>query len=380
MASPLDLSSLNLGGVGSSSEASRRESLGQFGRMVSSVRRLLGSRAASEVMNSAPLAEGLKRQALAIMTTRPQDFEGGYARIWLVKNVPEGEVVYAIKAAKKESEGTPSHEIMQNELFREAVALKCLKHPNIVELLGTCQHPSLGIILVQGLMDGSLHELFEELEGIPVTTVHHIGCDVSAGLRFIHHQHLTHGDLQEGNVLYRKEEKGTFSFRIADFGSSSRVGERRPPSGNVYLPPEVSSYWKKQFSAHFVSKPSACTESDVWAFGAMILRLLLVVSPAELGLWISRLARISIEEERETEAQCLERMSGLAVREQKLCREPVPDNLRDWVHGVLRAMSGCLSLRLESRPSIDEVNRRLQDISLRMVSPGKDRGGKQKAE
>lgn len=357
MASPFNVTS---------SRTADSDLLSSIGNAVSSVFRRFGSRTVSAVGDVSaliPPSKELKLQASSFMAKHASNVEGGFARIWLVKEAVEGRDGFAIKAARKANPKTPSKDVMQQELYREALALQSLKSPHIIELVGAWQDSSLGIVLLQQLMDGSLIELSDAENGISISMIHQIGCETSAGLQYIHEQGFVHGDFQEANILYRQIPEGGFQYRINDFGSCVKKGERRHGSGNAYMPPEVSSHWRRIFPSHCVSNPEAHPANDVWAFGAMMICLLTIMSPQQEEGWLGRLGRISIGELSETEEACFRRLKNISVSEQKKIKSNAAFDLEECIPRLFGTLSGCQCVRMVKRPSMESIHGRLKAVS-----------------
>lgn len=350
-----------------SSRVADGDLLSSIGHAVSSVFRRFGSRTVSTVGDVSaliPPSKELKLQASSFMAKHAPNVESGFARVWLVKEMVERQGGFAIKAARKANPKTPSQDVMQQELYREALALQSLKSPYIVEIVGAWQDSALGVVLLQNLMDGSLIELSQTKSGISIAMIHQIGCETSAGLHYMHEHGFVHGDFHEGNILYQQTLEGVFRFQINDFGRCVKKGGRCAGSNNAYMPPEVSSHWRRIFPSHFVSNPEAHPANDVWAFGAMMICLLTIMSPREEEGWLRHLGKVSIGESPETEEACFGRLANIAMREQKKVKSNTALNLKEGIPDSFSTLSGCQCVRMEKRPSMEVIHDRLKAISL----------------
>ena len=78
-----------------------------------------------------------------------------------------------------------------------------IKHPNIVQFLGTVRDPrSQRLALLMELMDDSLTRFLERSSGpLPYHTQLNICHDVTLALAYLHSNDIIHRDLSGNNVL-----------------------------------------------------------------------------------------------------------------------------------------------------------------------------------
>ena len=129
---------------------------------------------------------------------------------------------------------------------QECEFLSTIRHPNIVQYLGTCRDPDTGLpALLMELMDDSLTHF---LESSPQLILYHIQVnichDITLALSFLHSNGIVHRDLSSNNVLLI----GNVRAKVTDFGMA-RLGDQNPratqltftmcPGTEVYMPPEA---------------------------------------------------------------------------------------------------------------------------------------------
>ena len=127
---------------------------------------------------------------------------------------------------------------------QECHFLDAMKHPNIVQYLGTTQDPDSGLpVLLMELMDESLtHFLERSHQPLPyhveVTLCH----DIVLALDYLHSNDVIHRDLSSNNVLLIAGSRA----KVTDFGMSKllSVNPRMTPytmcpGTLVYMPPEA---------------------------------------------------------------------------------------------------------------------------------------------
>ena len=129
------------------------------------------------------------------------------------------------------------------EKFQQECRLLCaVKHPNIVQYLGTWREPDSGhLVLLMELCDRSLTRY---LEGSPSSPVpYHVQVDIchdiALALVYLHRNNLIHRDLSSNNVLLMRDLRA----KITDFGMSKFMHHRLTPltlcPGTLaYMPPE----------------------------------------------------------------------------------------------------------------------------------------------
>ena len=126
---------------------------------------------------------------------------------------------------------------------QECHFLNDMKHPHIVEYLGTSHDPDSGLlVLLMELMDESLTHFLERSQQplayhIEVDLCH----DIAQALAYIHSKEIIHRDLSGNNVLLLAGRA-----KITDFGMSKLLDANRRmthltmcPGTLVYMPPEA---------------------------------------------------------------------------------------------------------------------------------------------
>ena len=145
--------------------------------------------------------------------------------------------------------------------------LSTIRHPNIVQYLGTHQDPDTGLpVLLMELMDDSLtHFLESSTQPIPYHIQVNICHDITLALLFLHSNDIVHRDLSSNNVLLI----GNNRAKLTDFGMArlgdlnlhaTRITNTTCPGTDVYMPPEAVQ-----------DKP---VKIDCFSFGVIIVQIL----------------------------------------------------------------------------------------------------------
>ena len=152
----------------------------------------------------------------------------------------------------------------------ECEFLSTVRHPNIVQYLGTHQDPDTGLpVLLMELMDDSLtHFLESSSQPIPYHIQVNICHDITLALSFLHSNDIVHRDLSSNNVLLI----GNIRAKLTDFGMArlgdlnihaTRVTNTMCPGTDVYMPPEAVQ-----------DKPVYTEKIDCFSFGVIIVQTL----------------------------------------------------------------------------------------------------------
>lgn len=152
---------------------------------------------------------------------------------------------------------------------KECQLLGHLKHPNIVQYLGTHEEEGTNtVILLMELLDCSLHSYLDQHSGDPLPFHQEINIihDVSRALDYLHINHIYHRDLSCKNILML----GELRAKVSDFGVSklrdpnSGYSNDTPCPGNIlYMPPEALKI-----------PPNLTDTLDEFSLGVVIIQIL----------------------------------------------------------------------------------------------------------
>ena len=96
--------------------------------------------------------------------------------------------------------------------YREAKMLHSLKHPNLVNILGTSKNDSVFIVVMEYVSGGSLQDRL--IEPMALQMFLNIAIQVCRGLSFAHQNRVCHGNLRPSNILLTSD----FQVKLTDFG------------------------------------------------------------------------------------------------------------------------------------------------------------------
>uniref|UniRef100_A0A0A8XPK7 Protein kinase domain-containing protein n=1 Tax=Arundo donax TaxID=35708 RepID=A0A0A8XPK7_ARUDO len=193
---------------------------------------------------------------------------GGFGCVY--KGNFDGGVVAAVK--RLGGGGQDCEKEFENELD----LLGRIRHPNIVSLVGFCIHDEDRFIVYELMENGSLEtQLHGPSHGSALTW--HIrmktALETARGLEYLH-EHcnppIIHRDLKSSNILL----DSYFNAKISDFGLAVTSGNHS--KGNLKLSGTLG-----YVAPEYLLDGKLTEKSDVYAFGVVLLELLLGRKPAE---------------------------------------------------------------------------------------------------
>ncbi|MED6219706.1 hypothetical protein PIB30_038279 [Stylosanthes scabra] len=213
--------------------------------------------------------------------------EGGYGPVY------KGELDHtpvAIKVLR------PDATHGREQFNREVEVLTCIRHPNMVLLLGAC--PEYGCLVYEYMANGSLDDcLFRrgKLPALPWQLRFQIAAEIATGLLFLHQtkpEPLVHRDLKPGNILLDRN----FVSKISDVGLARLV----PPS----VADAVTQYRLTSTAGTFCyidpeyqQTGMLGIKSDIYSLGIMLLQIVTARSPMGLAHHVKRaIAKGTLEE------------------------------------------------------------------------------------
>ena len=227
---------------------------------------------------------------------------------------------------------------------QECTFLRMIKHPNIVQFLGTVRDPrSRRLALLMELMDESLTRFLERSTGsLPYRTQLNICHDMALALAYLHSNDIIHRDMSSNNVLLIGEGSRA---KVTDFGMSKLVGmnpRMTPmtmcPGTTAYMPPEA-----------LVTPPRYSDKLDCFSHGVLVIQTVTRQFPNLTDAYIAITdARFPI--------------GVILVPVPEIERRKKDIDLVDPNNPLLRLALCCLKDRDTERPSADELCNRLATL------------------
>ncbi|MCU0512949.1 MAG: serine/threonine protein kinase [Anaerolineae bacterium] len=147
---------------------------------------------------------------------------------------------------------------------REALALRRLRHPNIIRVLEFISAEEQHAIVMEYAGGGSLRDRMDHQQHMPVADILPIARELMSALHSLQEMGIIHRDLKPGNVLFAAD--GT--LRLTDFGlvymhDLEHITRTGIPLGTThYLPPEA------------IKGEKVDARGDLWACGVMLYEML----------------------------------------------------------------------------------------------------------
>ena len=154
-------------------------------------------------------------------------------------------------------------------ISQECELLGAIRHPNIVQYLGTWRDPSTNLpVLLMELMDRNLTQYLENSPQSPLPFHMEVNIchDISLALAFLHSNDIIHRDLSSNNVLMIGDRRA----KVTDFGmarlwdanlKSPQSSLSQRPGCEAYMSPEANS-------------GSYTTKLDCFSIGVLTIQIL----------------------------------------------------------------------------------------------------------
>ncbi|XP_034682438.1 U-box domain-containing protein 52 isoform X1 [Vitis riparia] len=269
--------------------------------------------------------------------------EGGYGPVYKC-NLDHTQV--AIKVLR------PDAAQGRSQFQQEVEVLSCIRHPNMVLLLGAC--PEYGCLVYEYMANGSLEDRLFRRGGSPPLSWQlrfRIAAEIGTGLLFLHQtkpEPLVHRDLKPANILLDRN----YVSKISDVGLARLV----PPS----VADNVTQYRMTSTAGTFCyidpeyqQTGMLGIKSDVYSLGIMLLQIITAKPPMGLTHLVERAI------ERDTFEEMLDPV--------------VPDWPLEEALSFAKIALQCAELRRKDRPDLGkavlpELNR-LRELSEEHLDP-----------
>ncbi|XP_047325707.1 U-box domain-containing protein 34-like [Impatiens glandulifera] len=251
--------------------------------------------------------------------------EGGYGPVF--KGKLENTAV-AIKVLR------PDAKQGKKQFQREVEILSCIRHPNMVLLLGAC--PEYGSLVYEFMDYGSLEDRLyrrSKTPPIPWRIRFKIATDIATGLLFLHQtkpEPLVHRDLKPANILLNKN----FVCKIGDVGLAHLV----PAS----VANEVTQYHMTSAAGtlcyidpEYQQTGSLGTKSDIYSLGIVLLQIITGRPPSGITRYVE---------------DALEKGTLESLLDRSVSDWPIEETIN-----FAKLALKCVELRKRDRPDLDNV-------------------------
>ena len=228
------------------------------------------------------------------------------------------------------------------ERFQQEIDfLSRLRHPNIIQYLGSCLDPESRLpVLFMELMDESLTSFLERPTSanpppLPLHMQVDIGHDVAQALSHLHHYEVLHRDLSSNNVLLI----GSRRAKVTDFGMARLLGgdprltQTYCPGTNGYMSPEA-----------LADPPNYTSKLDIFSYGVLLVQLVTRIWPNPGP----RTHRVQVNDPRFPSGRALLEVPELERRRENL--DLVPPT-----HPLRQLALNCIKDKEEERPTAEQL-------------------------
>ncbi|XP_027939981.1 probable receptor-like protein kinase At1g80640 isoform X2 [Vigna unguiculata] len=164
----------------------------------------------------------------------------------------------------------------EQEFENEVELLSKIQHPNVISLLGCSSNEDTRIIVYELMHNGSLETQLHGPSHGSALTWHlrmKIALDTARGLKYLHehcYPAVIHRDLKSSNILLDIK----FNAKLSDFGLAITNGTQN--KNNIKLSGTLG-----YVAPEYLLDGKLTDKSDVYAFGVVLLELLLGKKPVE---------------------------------------------------------------------------------------------------
>lgn len=187
---------------------------------------------------------------------------GAFGNVYKAYFASSGSVA-AVKRSKHSHEG-------KTEFLAELSIIACLRHKNLVQLLGWCAEKGELLLVYEYMPNGSLDRmLYQDSEnGVLLSWYHRLNIVVglASALTYLHQeceQQVIHRDIKASNIML----DANFNARLGDFGLARLMDHDKSPVSTLtagtmgYLAPEYLQYG------------TATEKTDVFSYGVVVLEV-----------------------------------------------------------------------------------------------------------
>jgi mitogen-activated protein kinase kinase kinase len=200
--------------------------------------------------------------------------EGSFGKVYLALHAITGELL-AVKQVElpnvtKGTESDKKKSSMITALKQEIDLLQGLRHPNIVQYLGTSSDENYLNIFLEYVPGGSIAGMLKQYSFFNETLVRNFVRQIMEGLAYLHGRDIIHRDIKGANVLV--DNKG--GIKISDFGISKRAdvasASQLPGSGLNRPSLQGSVFW---MAPEVVRQSAHTKKADIWSLGCLIVEM-----------------------------------------------------------------------------------------------------------
>ncbi|GLJ54502.1 hypothetical protein SUGI_1170570 [Cryptomeria japonica] len=185
--------------------------------------------------------------------------EGGFSTVY--RAVLADQTVCAVKVVGR------NFELLRRAYMQELHALLRARHDNLVNLVGYCDDREAGILVLEYVNNGNLHDTLHANDKF-LAWPHRVGIarQIASALQYLHEvcdPPILHCDIKSANILLDEN----YNAKLCDFGFS-RTGD------SSYLTKSSVLGSPGYIDPHCFKSGIVCKKTDVYSFGVLLLELI----------------------------------------------------------------------------------------------------------